>query len=89
MILCSLLALSIFVLQDFLNNKGHFRFDLRYFSYFLKPFTLNEMTDNDSVNVMTVGDQLYAITETNFITRVDMETLERQEKVAIPCHCSL
>ncbi len=54
---------------------------LRYFSYFLEPFKLGDITDNTNVNVMTVGDQLYAMTESGFINRVDMDTLERQRKV--------
>lgn len=34
------------------------------------------MTDNCSVNVGYYGDQLYAMTETNSIRRIDSETLK-------------
>ncbi|CAL8110500.1 unnamed protein product [Orchesella dallaii] len=36
----------------------------------------NEITDNCSVNLVYYGDQLYAMTETNFLRRVDPETLQ-------------
>lgn len=48
----------------------------RFMSYFS-----TEMTDNDNVNIYPVGDQLYASTETNFIRRVDQNTLTTHEKV--------
>lgn len=35
-----------------------------------------ELTDNCSVNVGYYGDQLYAMSETNAIRRIDPETLE-------------
>jgi hypothetical protein len=48
----------------------------RFMSYFS-----TEMTDNDNVNIYPVGDQLYASTETNFIRRVDQNSLTTHEKV--------
>ena len=48
----------------------------RFMSYFWP-----EMTDNDSVNIYPVADQLYAATETKFIRRVDPNSLETGEKV--------
>ncbi|CAG2120376.1 unnamed protein product, partial [Medioppia subpectinata] len=43
--------------------------------------TSTPMTDNDSVNIYPVRDQLYAATETNFIRRIDGDNLETHEKV--------
>jgi carotenoid cleavage dioxygenase-like enzyme len=48
----------------------------RFMSYFS-----TEMSDNDNVNIYPVGDQLYASTETNFIRRVDQNSLATHEKV--------
>ena len=39
------------------------------------------MTDNDSVNIYPVADQLYAATETKYIRRIDPNSLETGEKV--------
>ncbi len=65
------------------NDSGYFR----YFSYFVGEAVRMEMSDNTSVNVMKLGDQLYALTETRYINRVDRETLERQEKASLrACH---
>ncbi|CAG2167808.1 unnamed protein product [Oppiella nova] len=50
----------------------------RFMSHF---WTSPEMTDNDSVNIYPVGDQLYAATETKFIRRIDGNTLATHEKV--------
>ncbi len=44
----------------------------RFMSYFKK----SDITDNCNVNVAFYGDQLYAMTETNFVRRVDPKTLE-------------
>ncbi|XP_021949663.1 beta,beta-carotene 15,15'-dioxygenase [Folsomia candida] len=49
-----------------------------------------EMTDNCSVNVGYYGDQLYAMTETVFIRRVDPESLKCiGDKTRIRDHCAL
>lgn len=37
---------------------------------------MNEATDNCSVNVAFYGDQLYAMTESNFVRRLKPDTLE-------------
>lgn len=43
---------------------------------FQKGDAENEITDNCSVNVAYYGDQLYAMTETNFVRRVDPANLD-------------
>lgn len=49
-----------------------------------------EMTDNCSVNLGYYGDQLYAMTETVFIRRVDPESLKCiGEKTRIKNYCAL
>ncbi|ODM91952.1 Beta,beta-carotene 15,15'-monooxygenase [Orchesella cincta] len=45
-------------------------------SLFGKTQSENDITDNCCVNVGYYGDQLYSMTETNFVRRVDPETLE-------------
>lgn len=47
---------------------------------FMSHFT-PEMTDNDSVNIYPVADQLYAATETKFIRRISQNSLETGEKI--------
>lgn len=49
----------------------------RFFSYFKGV----EVTDNCLVNVYPIGEDYYAVTETNFITKVDTETLDTLKKV--------
>lgn len=39
------------------------------------------MTDNCLVNIYNIGEDFYAVTETNFITKVDPDSLETLEKV--------
>ena len=46
----------------------------RFFSYFKAP--ADGVADNTNISVMTRGDYLYAMTETNFLRRLDPETLE-------------
>ena len=38
-------------------------------------------TDNDCVNLMLLGDQMYAMSETTKKNMVDLDTLERTEQV--------
>ena len=45
---------------------------------------MSDITDNDVVNFLQVGDQVYAMSEVAAITRVDMATLGRQQKVITP-----
>lgn len=52
-------------------------FSFRFFTYFRGI----EVTDNCVVNVYPIGEDFYAVTETNYITKVDPETLETLEKV--------
>lgn len=40
-----------------------------------------EVTDNALVNIYPVGEDYYACTETNFITKVNPETLETIKQV--------
>uniref|UniRef100_A0A671VRI7 Retinoid isomerohydrolase n=1 Tax=Sparus aurata TaxID=8175 RepID=A0A671VRI7_SPAAU len=49
----------------------------RFFSYFKGV----EVTDNCLVNVYPIGEDFYAVTETNFITKVNTDTLETLKKV--------
>ncbi|ELU08442.1 hypothetical protein CAPTEDRAFT_20779 [Capitella teleta] len=49
----------------------------RYFSY----FTSKPPNDNCSVNLMQLGDQFYAMTETNTVRKIDPKTLETPGKV--------
>lgn len=49
----------------------------RFFSYFKQE----ELTDNTLVNLFPIGDALYTATETNFLNRIDPDTLERLDKV--------
>ncbi|AWP10568.1 putative retinoid isomerohydrolase [Scophthalmus maximus] len=51
------------------------------FSRFFTYFRGIEVTDNCVVNVYPIGEDFYAVTETNYITKVDPETLETLEKV--------
>ncbi|KAG9333932.1 hypothetical protein JZ751_009395 [Albula glossodonta] len=51
----------------------------RFFSYFKGV----EVTDNCLVNVYPVGEDFYACTETNYITKVNPETLETLKKVSL------
>lgn len=50
---------------------------------FMAYFSFKDFTDNDSVNIYPVGDQLYATSETPYIRRIDPETLESFEKVDV------
>jgi glutamine phosphoribosylpyrophosphate amidotransferase len=48
------------------------------------------MTDNDAINVFTLEDAVYVASETNFLRRVNVKSLETLEKVElIPTQCSL
>lgn len=49
----------------------------RFFSYFKGV----EVTDNCLVNVYPIGEDYYAVTETNYITKVNIDTLETLKKV--------
>lgn len=49
----------------------------RYFSYFFP----SHFTDNDLVNFVQCGDQVYASSETSILNRIDPETLETLEQV--------
>ncbi|XP_076132441.1 retinal Mueller cells isomerohydrolase isoform X1 [Alosa pseudoharengus] len=51
------------------------------FSRFFTYFKGIEVTDNCLVNVYPVGEDFYACTETNYITKVDPDTLETLKKV--------
>uniref|UniRef100_A0A8C7Q745 Retinoid isomerohydrolase RPE65 n=1 Tax=Oncorhynchus mykiss TaxID=8022 RepID=A0A8C7Q745_ONCMY len=51
------------------------------FSRFFTYFKGIEVTDNCLVNVYPVGEDFYACTETNYITKVDPDTLETLKRV--------
>lgn len=51
----------------------------RFFTYFKGI----EVTDNCMVNIYTIGEDFYAVTETNFITKVDPDSLETLKKVRV------
>ncbi|XP_056388738.1 retinoid isomerohydrolase [Hyla sarda] len=57
----------------------------RFFSYFKGL----EITDNALVNIYPVGEDFYACTETNYITKVDPETLETIKKVDLCKYLSI
>jgi hypothetical protein len=40
-----------------------------------------ELTDNDAINVFTMEDAVYVASETNFLRRIDVESLATMEKV--------
>ncbi|XP_007887465.1 beta,beta-carotene 15,15'-dioxygenase isoform X2 [Callorhinchus milii] len=49
------------------------------FSYL--SHTIPDFTDNCLINIIRCGEDLYASTETNYIRKIDLETLETNEKV--------
>ncbi|XP_022246246.1 beta,beta-carotene 9',10'-oxygenase-like isoform X2 [Limulus polyphemus] len=49
----------------------------------MSMFVLDDFTDNDLVNVVPYGDEIYAHTETPFIHRIDPNTLETLDRVNI------
>uniref|UniRef100_A0A8C5G0R6 Retinal Mueller cells isomerohydrolase-like n=1 Tax=Gouania willdenowi TaxID=441366 RepID=A0A8C5G0R6_GOUWI len=51
------------------------------FSRFFTYFKGIEVTDNCSVNIYTIGEDFYAVTESNYITKVDPDSLETLKKV--------
>ena len=40
------------------------------------------MTDNAMISIYPYGDELYALTETPYLFRVDPETLETKQRVS-------
>lgn len=57
----------------------------RFFSYFRGV----EVTDNALVNIYPVGEDYYACTETNFITKINPETLETIKQVGHSAQATL
>ncbi|XP_070259474.1 retinoid isomerohydrolase isoform X3 [Myotis yumanensis] len=57
----------------------------RFFSYFRGV----EITDNALVNIYPVGEDYYACTETNFITKINPETLETIKQVDLCNYVSI
>ncbi|XP_038609788.1 beta,beta-carotene 9',10'-oxygenase isoform X2 [Tachyglossus aculeatus] len=51
------------------------------FERFMSKFETLKITDNTSVNYVQYQGDYYVSTETNFISKVDLETLERTKKV--------
>lgn len=51
----------------------------RAFSYL--SHTLPDFTDNCLINIMKCGEDFFATTETNYIRRINPQTLETLEKV--------
>uniref|UniRef100_A0A665TFV3 Retinoid isomerohydrolase RPE65 b n=1 Tax=Echeneis naucrates TaxID=173247 RepID=A0A665TFV3_ECHNA len=51
------------------------------FSRFFTYFRGIEVTDNCLVNIYPIGEDFYAVTETNYITKVDPDSLETLSKV--------
>ena len=58
---------------------------VRYFSYFFG--NIGVPYDNDNVNTILAGDQLYSITESGGMTKLDKSTLEKQGRVCDHCYC--
>uniref|UniRef100_A0A8C8HFR6 Beta-carotene oxygenase 2b n=1 Tax=Oncorhynchus tshawytscha TaxID=74940 RepID=A0A8C8HFR6_ONCTS len=52
-----------------------------FFQRFLSRFELPKASDNDNVSFVTYKGDYYVSTETNFMHKVDPETLETKEKV--------
>lgn len=52
----------------------------RAFSYL--SHTIPDFTDNCLINIMKCGDDFYATTETNYIRKINPQTLETLEKVS-------
>ncbi|XP_027882838.1 retinal Mueller cells isomerohydrolase-like isoform X2 [Xiphophorus couchianus] len=59
------------------------------FSRFFTYFRGIEVTDNCLVNVYPIGEDFYAVTETNFITKVDPDSLETLKKVDLCKYLSI
>lgn len=57
-------------------HNTSFYFFSRFKTIFTKSAPKPEITDNCNVNVAYYGDQLYAMTETNFTRRVDPFSLD-------------
>lgn len=54
----------------------------RFFTYFKGI----EVTDNCLVNICPIGEDFYAVTETNYITKVDPDSLETLKKASAGTH---
>ncbi|XP_076318574.1 carotenoid-cleaving dioxygenase, mitochondrial-like isoform X2 [Tachypleus tridentatus] len=63
------------------GTRGHPDPCKTLFQRFMSVFTMEEFSDNDVVNIFQLGDQFYACSETNFIHRVDPETLETTGRI--------
>ncbi|XP_022245722.1 beta,beta-carotene 9',10'-oxygenase-like isoform X2 [Limulus polyphemus] len=63
------------------GTRGHPDPCKTLFQRFMSVFTMDEFSDNDVVSIFQLGDQFYACSETNFIHRVDPETLETTGRV--------
>uniref|UniRef100_A0A3Q2QHK0 Retinoid isomerohydrolase RPE65 b n=1 Tax=Fundulus heteroclitus TaxID=8078 RepID=A0A3Q2QHK0_FUNHE len=59
------------------------------FSRFFTYFRGIEVTDNCLVNVYPIGEDFYAVTETNYITKVDPDSLETLQKVDLCKYLSI
>ncbi|XP_034557611.1 retinal Mueller cells isomerohydrolase-like isoform X1 [Notolabrus celidotus] len=59
------------------------------FSRFFTYFRGMEVTDNCLVNIYPIGEDFYAVTETNYITKVDPDSLETLEKVDLGKYLSV
>ena len=58
--------------------------DLCIYQYCLCRFSSHfsfDMSDNNLVNLYPVGDSIYAASETNYLIKVDAESLDRIDKV--------
>ncbi|KAM3875671.1 retinal Mueller cells isomerohydrolase-like [Diretmus argenteus] len=59
------------------------------FSRFFTYFKGMEVTDNCVVNIYPIGEEFYAVTETNYITKVDPDSLETLKKVDLCSYLSV
>ncbi|MED6261038.1 Retinal Mueller cells isomerohydrolase [Ataeniobius toweri] len=59
------------------------------FSRFFTYFRGIEVTDNCLVNIYPIGEDFYAVTETNYITKVDPDSLETLKKVDLCKYLSI
>lgn len=53
-----------------------------YLSWFWHLYVRTEATDNANVNFVKYKEDYYVSTETNYMRRVDPQTLETKEKVS-------
>lgn len=77
---CNIIIIYYYLIS---NDRQPSLFLCRFFTYFRGI----EVTDNCLVNIYPISEDFYAVTETNYITKVDPDSLETLKKV-IGLHCA-